>query len=109
MDVKETKSEPPKLPEYSAHDPGADAPPAYTPPSAFAIGAKTLTNPLVQVQELKAHLALLRAFKDLRTTVEEGKAGNWPPATHILDSAQRWAWFVGLAVDRYVIWDGMCG
>lgn len=89
-----------KPPAYS--DTSSDQPPAYTPPSAFVIGSRTLTHPLVQIQELKAHLSLLRAFKNLRTVVEDGKVAEWPEVVRMLDPQQRWAWFVGLAVDRYV-------
>lgn len=89
-----------KPPSYSAGDVGL---PAYSPPTSFTIGTKTLASPLVQVQELKTHLSLLRAFKSLRTTVEEGKVAKWPEIVHGLDPQRRWAWFVGLAVDRYLI------
>ncbi|KIP02258.1 hypothetical protein PHLGIDRAFT_130825, partial [Phlebiopsis gigantea 11061_1 CR5-6] len=100
MDPKENQA----LPAYEAHDRAADPPPAYTPPTSFAVGAQTLASPLVHVQELKAHLALLGAFKQLRTAVEEAEAADWPPATQRLGPAQRWAWFVGLAVDRFTSW-----
>ena len=87
-------------PAYSVGD--DHQPPKYSPPTSFVIGTKTLAEPLVHVNELKTHLALLRAFKVLRTTVEESKATEWPELVQPLDPQQRWAWFVGLAVDRYV-------
>lgn len=56
--------------------------------------------PLVQTNELKAHLCLLRAFKILREAVEVDDVTDWPETIRMLDRQQRWAWFVGLAIDR---------
>ena len=80
-----------------------DSPPDYSPPTSYRIGSQTLLSPLVQVAELRAHLSLLRAFKNLRNDVEEANAAKLPEGTRTLDQRQRWAWFVGLAVDRFVI------
>ena len=91
-----------KPPAYAANASNGDAPPAYEAPKSFTIGSKTLTQPVVRVGELKAHLSLLRAFKNLRTLVEDGQITQWPEVVRVLDPEQRWAWFVGLAVDRYV-------
>lgn len=92
-------------PAYSAQTAPttSEQPPAYQPPSAYTVGTQTLTSPLVQIQELKAHLCLLRAMKNLRTTVEDGKISEWPDMVRMWTPPQRWAWFVGLAVDRYMI------
>ena len=89
-------------PAYSATAPD-DGPLAYTAPTSWTVGAKTLSRPLVRVGELRAHLALLRAFRDLRTLVEDGQIAEWPDVVRLLDPSQRWIWFVGLAVDRYVV------
>lgn len=53
---------------------------------------------------LKAHLRLLGAFNALRATVEENLGAQLPDTVAGLDAAQRWAWFVGLAVDRFERW-----
>lgn len=96
-------------PAYSAK---AEQPPAYPPayshaPVSHSIGGKTLTAPLVQVQDLKAHLCLLRAFKNLRIAVEAdpgtgSQTSHWPELAKKLDGPRRWTWFLGLAVDRCV-------
>ena len=57
-------------------------------------------EPLVSVQQLKAHLSLLRAFKGLRTAIEEGKDPRIPEYARGIEAIPRWGWFVGLAVER---------
>ncbi|GJE98082.1 hypothetical protein PsYK624_143040 [Phanerochaete sordida] len=84
-----------------AHD---DAPPPYRPPTSYSVGEHTLPNPLVSPEELRAHLCLLRAFRDLRTVVEGGQIGEWPAMVRAWTPEQRWAWFVGLAVERFQSW-----
>ena len=92
-DLKATVSEL-EIPAYN--------PPPYTAPKAYRIGRSTFPDPLVSIPQVKAHLSLLRAFKALRTTVEE------PDATVLgltgvvkeLPKDKRWTWFVGLAVER---------
>lgn len=64
-----------------------------------------VTQPFVSVEELKAHLALLRAFKDLRTLVEAGTDGRLPQDIRDLETpALRWARIVSLSVERYVVY-----
>ncbi len=89
------KSEPPA---YSAST--SEDPPAYSPPSSFTINGQSLSVPLVTIQQLKSHLCLLRAFKELRTVVEEGKDARLPENVRALEAPPRWGWFVGLAVER---------
>lgn len=73
-------------------------------PSQHQIGAKTLATPLVTAPYAKAHLRLLAAFKALRTAVEDNAGARLPEMVAGLDAARRWAWFVGLAVDRFECW-----
>lgn len=75
--------------------------------TTYTIGGKTLPVPLVQIQDLKAHLRLLRAFKELRAVVEaadattgSSKTSQWPELAKALDGPRRWIWFLELAVDR---------
>ena len=75
---------------------------AHMPPSSYEISSQTLTSPLAEITELRAHLGLSRAFKDLRNRVEQAESSELPEETSILDKQQRRAWFVGLAVDRYI-------
>ena len=74
--------------------------PTYTAPTNFSIGSQ-LTEPLVNISQIKAHLALLHAFAELKNEVEELQEGTilQMPA----DLERRWAWFVALAVRRSVL------
>lgn len=77
-----------------------DLPPTYEPPTRFTIGGLTTVEPLVSIAQTKGHLALLRAFAELKAQIEAYDTS----ALHKLTSADaKWAWFVGLAVERYVI------
>ena len=66
----------------------------------FTIGLSSLEVPFVRVEDLKAHLCLLRAFKDLRTKVELGNVADWSELVRNLSPESRWHWFVGLAIER---------
>lgn len=74
----------------------------YSGASSYRIGDKALKRSFVSISQIKAHLALLRAFKKLRTTVQESdaKSLNLPPVVKELTEEKRWTWFVGLAVER---------
>lgn len=77
------------------------APPAYTFPSTFTIGSKRTVAPLVNSAQLKGHLALLHAFAELRSQID-GLDGQVKAVLPLMpdDKERRWAWFVGLAVER---------
>ena len=89
-------------PAYSITDtdnPGP--PPTYsTAPTQFSIGSHITPEPLVNIPQIKAHLALLHVFAELKNEVEGLKEGAIPqmPA----DLERRWAWFVALSVQRFV-------
>ena len=54
------------------------------------------------IEQLKAHLALLRDFKQLRTLVEEGTDVRLPQDIRDLGTpTARWGIIVALAVERY--------
>ncbi|KAJ7491083.1 hypothetical protein FB451DRAFT_1349431 [Mycena latifolia] len=104
----EASSPPP--PSYTTADPpsisapsGArEAPPAYSAPTSFTVGAGRTTKPFVTVPQLKDHLALLHEFAELKIKVEgmsDLEVSHLPP-----DKERRWAWFVGLAVERFEKW-----
>ncbi|KAF8885821.1 hypothetical protein BD779DRAFT_1646525, partial [Infundibulicybe gibba] len=82
-----------------------DPAPVYVFPETFRIGTSTIRGPVVRVPQLKGHLALLKAFKDLQIQI-----GNLDPATarklsHCPnDRERRWMWFIGLAVERFERW-----
>ena len=91
-------------PSYSTVDYTMDnpaPPPTYTAPTQFHIGSRLTPEPLVNISQIKAHLALLHAFSELKNEVEELQEGTIPqmPA----DLERRWAWFVTLAVRRSVL------
>ena len=77
-------------------------PPPYHAPTRYAIGDTVLDAPLVSIHQLKGHLALLRAFKALKTNIQDKRPDELqlPAAVNELDKDKRWAWFVGLAVER---------
>ncbi|TCD60359.1 hypothetical protein EIP91_010319 [Steccherinum ochraceum] len=86
----------------------AQASMTYSGPPSYRIGDHDLKHPFVSIPQIKAHLALLRAFKELRTTVQEtdAKSLNLPPVVSELTKDKRWTWFVGLAVERFQRWLG---
>lgn len=89
-------------PSYDAAN-SSEEPPAYQPPTTFLIGAHKVDASLVQIKDLKLHLALLRAFTELRTQVENqtgAAAAHFPEEAKQLSPERRWTWFVHLAVER---------
>ncbi|KAI0091543.1 hypothetical protein BDY19DRAFT_1030884 [Irpex rosettiformis] len=68
------------------------------------IGKRPVPTPMVTLPQLKAHLSLLRAIQDLRTTVEEGTDERFPEYVKSLQAPQRWIWIVGLAIERFMKW-----
>jgi hypothetical protein len=84
--------------DNTRNDPGP--PPTYTAPTRFSIGSHLTPEPLVNISQIKAHLALLHSFAEFKKEVEGLLEGTIPhmPA----DLERRWAWFVSLAVQRSV-------
>jgi hypothetical protein len=89
-------------PAYTTADNTTDNPgqPTYTAPTTFSIGSQLIPEPLVNIAQIKAHLALLHAFAEFKREVEGLQEGTIPqmPA----DLKRKWAWFVSLAVQRSV-------
>ncbi|CAL1714258.1 unnamed protein product [Somion occarium] len=81
-------------------------PPSYSAPKSYKIGSRTLGSPLVDINQLKAHLALLHAFKLLRADIQSKSAEELelPAVVDRLGENERWAWFVGLALERFQRW-----
>jgi len=87
-------------PAYTLLPPQVPPPPTYTVPTRFTIGQSLTDGPLVSVPEIKAHLALLHAFAELKGSVD---AVEMPVVVNVpQDKEKRWAWFVGCAVERCV-------
>jgi hypothetical protein len=93
------------LPAYSGPAAGqsiTDAeipPPIYTVPARFLIGKAITEAPLVSIQQILGHLTLLHAFAELKNAVDAVAAETILGVK--LSKEQRWAWFVGCAVERY--------
>lgn len=77
-------------------------PPAYTRTEriTFPVGGKD-ASPFVTAIQLKAHLALLHEFSELKQQIVQGRASN--SLLTQKDPERRWAWFVGLAIERCVL------
>jgi hypothetical protein len=59
----------------------------------------------VTISQLKAHLRLLRGFKELKNRVTDLEANQdvrnkVPPLAQELEPQQRWTWFLELALER---------
>ena len=94
--------------------------PRYTAPTQFSIGSQLTPEPLVKISQIKAHLALLHAFAELKNEVEglqeleeleEGTIPRmsvnlerrWASPQMPADLERKWPWFVALAVQRSVL------
>lgn len=94
------------LPSYDKKDtqpPGyppeaSNSPPPYTFPTSFQVGLRRVA-PFVNINELKAHLRLLKAFAELKAQVVLWEKDEQIPLMP-MDPERRWTWFVGLAVER---------
>lgn len=71
---------------------------------SFEIGSQRTPGPLVSIAQVKGHLRLLRAFHNLRVTVEECKDRRIPAFAAQMDRDSRWTWFITLAIDRFERW-----
>lgn len=80
-------------------------PPEYISQSQFHVGKAVTLVPFVTPSQLKIHLGLLRAFRELKLRVQDNAdiANTFPPLAGALDSEARWVWFLELALERYVI------
>ncbi|KAF8076953.1 hypothetical protein FPV67DRAFT_1473294 [Lyophyllum atratum] len=77
--------------------------------TTFPIGSQT-TEPLVFVSEVRGHLALLHAFATLRWQVDAYDiTAQWAVPFVPQDTDMKWAWFVGLAVERFSAWCNTLG
>jgi hypothetical protein len=80
-------------------------PPEYIAQSQFSVGRAVTTAPFVTPSQIRIHLGLLRAFRDLQLKVQENPdiANTFPPLAGALDREARWVWFLELALERYAI------
>jgi hypothetical protein len=82
----------------------AGDPPEYALQSQFRVGRVITPAPLLTPSQIKVHLGLLRAFRELKLKVQEisDDASALPPLAVTLDSEARWVWFLELALERCV-------
>ena len=80
-------------------------PPEYISQSQFHVGKAVTLTPFVTPSQLKIHLGLLRAFRELKLKVQESSdiANTFPPLSAVLEAEARWIWFLELALERYAI------
>ena len=102
-------------PQYTAHDAGpskngsgdSPAPPSYhLEQLRLPVGGRVPKDPFVSVSQLKIHLGLLRAFRELRDRVTNLEANQdardkLPSLAQELEPQERWTWFLELALERY--------
>ena len=88
----------------------------YHIPKSYLIGEHRRIRPLVSIDQLKIHLALLRTFRNFRDKIEQSiieergrdigivfdgyRAEGTKAAVRNMSSDARWTWVVGLAVER---------
>lgn len=72
-------------------------------PPIYVVGTQRAQRPLVSPDHVKGHIRLLRAFYNLRITVDDCKDRRIPGYVKDMDKGARWRWFVHLAVERYVL------
>lgn len=76
------------------------APPAYAFPNKFTISSHR-TPSLINLSQVKGHLALLQAFAELRLQVDNTSDPKEWDLTYVPKDKERlWGWFVGMTVER---------
>jgi len=95
-------------PSTSTSDDHSSPPPYHLEEVRFPIGGKVPEVSLVTPSQLKTHLGLLRAFRELKARVTDLEAnqdvrGKLPQLAQDLGPQQRWTWFSELALERCVL------
>ena len=94
-------------PSTSTPDGDSAPPPLSLEQIRFPVGGKVPKDPLVTPSQLKTHLGLLRAFRELKDRVTDLEVSQdardkLPPLAQELGPQERWTWFLELALERYV-------
>lgn len=92
-------------PSTSTSDGHSAPPPYYLEQIRFPVGGKVPEDPLVTAPQLKTHLGLLKAFRELKGRVTDLEANRdvrdkLPPLAQELGPQERWTWFLELALER---------
>jgi len=95
-------------PSTSTPDDQPAPPPYYLEEVCFPVGGKVPQNSFVTPPQLKAHLGLLRAFRELKDRVTDLEANQdvrdkLPSLAQELGPQDRWTWFLELALERCVL------
>ncbi|KAH8831565.1 hypothetical protein DL96DRAFT_1812407 [Flagelloscypha sp. PMI_526] len=92
-------------PAYSSSHSTSTISPSYAP-SQYKIGNKTV-DAFLTVDQLRGHLAFINSSCELRKQVD-ALSPNDKFALQVLflppDNERKWSWFVGLAVERFILW-----
>ena len=104
-------------PQYTAREAGPSMststdqsapPPYYLEEVRISVGGKVPNQSFVTTAQLKAHLGLLRAFRELKNRVTDLEANQdvrnkLPSLAQELGPQDRWTWFLELALERCVL------
>ena len=96
-----------QLPAYVRIPSPEREPPSYEH-TAFSIGTRTVSRPLVSSEQLKSHLRLLGMFALMKRKVQDPSLDPElleaiPALAKELSPEERWVWFLELAVERCVL------
>lgn len=104
-------------PRYNEHEAGPSTstsdnhsapPPYYFAQIRFPVGGVVPEEPFVTIPQLKAHLGLLRAFRELNNRITDLEASQdlrakLPSLAQELRPQERWIWFLELALERFIL------
>ena len=84
------------------------SPPYYLEQIRIPVGGRIPKKPFVAISQLKAHLGLLRGFRELKNRVtdlqaNQGVRDKLPLLARELGPQQRWIWFLELALERCIL------
>ena len=94
-------------PSTSTPDDCSSPPPYYPGEIPLPVGGDAPNDSFVTAAQLKAHLGLLRAFRELKDRVTNLEANQdvrnkLPQLAQELAPQDRWTWFLELALERCV-------
>jgi hypothetical protein len=92
-------------PSTGTSDGNLAPPPYHLEQLCIPVGGTVPKVPFVSVSQLRVHLGLLRAFRELRNRVTDLEANpevraKLPPLAQELEPPERWTWFLELALER---------
>ncbi|KAF9790368.1 hypothetical protein BJ322DRAFT_1168850 [Thelephora terrestris] len=96
-------------PSTGTSDGNLAPPPYHLEQLCIPVGGTVPKVPFVSVSQLRVHLGLLRAFRELRNRVTDLEANpevreKLPPLAQELEPSERWTWFLELALERFHRW-----